>query len=83
MPPKLWTALQQGRTCTSVLLSMLQLPVPNSFLIVNEKLLLLKVDKKDAGPLKGGFKRIGGADIRLKDEDIHRFSLERMGSPDS
>ena len=38
---------------------------------------------KDAGPLKGGYKRIGSSDIRLKDEDVHRFFIERMGSPDS
>jgi len=38
---------------------------------------------KEAGPLKGGYKRIGAADIRLKDEDVHRFYLERIGSPDS
>lgn len=38
---------------------------------------------KDAGPLKGGHKRIGAADIRLSDHDVHRFYLSRSGSPDS
>lgn len=38
---------------------------------------------KDAGPLKGGYKRIGAADIKLSDQDIHRFYLERMGTMDS
>lgn len=38
---------------------------------------------KDAGPIKGGFKRVGGTDIRLTDEDIHRYYLERMGAPDA
>jgi ATP-dependent DNA helicase RecG len=38
---------------------------------------------KDAGPLKGGYKRMGAADIRLTDEDVHRFYLERSGSLDS
>ena len=38
---------------------------------------------KDAGPLKGGFKRVGATDIRLTDEDIYRYYLERMGAPDA
>ncbi|RKZ21180.1 hypothetical protein DRQ16_03935, partial [bacterium] len=38
---------------------------------------------KDAGPLKGGFKRVGATDIRLSDEDIHRFYIERSGAPDA
>ncbi|MBE0433324.1 putative DNA binding domain-containing protein [candidate division WOR-3 bacterium] len=38
---------------------------------------------KDAGPIKGGFKRIGGSDVRLTDPDIHRFYLERTGAPDA
>ncbi len=39
----------------------------------------------DAGPLKGGFKRIGASDIRLKDKDIAwaDYYRERMGAPDS
>jgi ATP-dependent DNA helicase RecG len=38
---------------------------------------------RDAGPLKGGFKRVGASDIRLNDEDIARYYRERMGAPDS
>lgn len=38
---------------------------------------------KDAGPLKGGFKRVGATDIRLSDEDVSRYYLERMGAPDA
>jgi ATP-dependent DNA helicase RecG len=38
---------------------------------------------KDAGPLKGGYKRIGAADIRLSDHDVHTFYLQRSGSLDS
>ena len=38
---------------------------------------------KDAGPLKGGFKRVGATDIRLTDEDVYRYYLERMGAPDA
>ncbi len=38
---------------------------------------------KDAGPIKGGFKRVGATDIRLTDEDIHRYYLERLGAPDA
>lgn len=37
---------------------------------------------KDAGPLKGGFKRIGASDVRLTDTDIARFYQERLESPD-
>jgi len=38
---------------------------------------------EDAGPLKGGFKRVGATDIRLTDADISRYYLERMGAPDA
>ena len=38
---------------------------------------------KDAGPLKGGFKRIGASDIKLSDEDISRYYRERQGAPDA
>ena len=38
---------------------------------------------KDAGPIKGGFKRLGATDIRLTDSDIARYYQERSGSPDA
>ncbi|MCK4329933.1 putative DNA binding domain-containing protein [candidate division WOR-3 bacterium] len=38
---------------------------------------------KDAGPFKGGYKRVGATDIRLTDADLKRFFQERMGSPDA
>ncbi|MCK4416729.1 MAG: putative DNA binding domain-containing protein [Candidatus Latescibacteria bacterium] len=38
---------------------------------------------KDAGPIKGGYKRVGATDIRLTDADLQRFFQERMGSPDA
>jgi ATP-dependent DNA helicase RecG len=38
---------------------------------------------KDAGPIKGGFKRLGATDVRLTDSDIQRYYQERMGSPDA
>jgi len=38
---------------------------------------------KDAGPIKGGFKRVGATDIRLADSDIARYYQERSGSIDA
>jgi len=38
---------------------------------------------KDAGPIKGGFKRLGATDIRLTDSDIARYYQERSGSIDA
>lgn len=38
---------------------------------------------KDAGPIKGGFKRLGASDIRLTDSDIARYYQERSGSIDA
>ena len=38
---------------------------------------------KDAGPIKGGFKRVGATNIRLTDSDIQRYYQARMGSPDA
>ena len=38
---------------------------------------------KDAGPIKGGFKRVGASDIRLTDSDVARYYKERTGSLDA
>ena len=38
---------------------------------------------KDAGPIKGGFRRIGASNIRLSDSDVQRYYQERMGAPDA
>lgn len=38
---------------------------------------------KDAGPFKGGFKRLGASDVRLSDDDISRYFRERLGAPDA
>jgi ATP-dependent DNA helicase RecG len=38
---------------------------------------------RDAGPIKGGFKRLGATDIRLTDSDIGRYYQERSGSIDA
>ncbi|MEM2875218.1 MAG: ATP-binding protein [Candidatus Hadarchaeales archaeon] len=38
---------------------------------------------KDAGPIKGGFKRLGATNLRLTDSDVQKYYQERMGSPDA
>jgi ATP-dependent DNA helicase RecG len=38
---------------------------------------------KDAGPIKGGYKRVGSSDLQLNDKDVHRFYHERQHSPDA
>lgn len=38
---------------------------------------------QDAGPIKGGFRRVGATDIRLTDSDVQRYYQERRGSPDA
>ena len=37
----------------------------------------------DAGPIKGGHKRVGATDIRLTDTDVQRYYHERLGAPDA
>ncbi len=38
---------------------------------------------KDAGPLKGGYKRVGSVDQRLTDKDLQKYFQERLASPDA
>jgi len=38
---------------------------------------------KDAGPLKGGYKRVGSVDQRLTDKDLQKYFQERLTSPDA
>lgn len=38
---------------------------------------------RDAGSLKGGYKRIGSVDVRLTDRDAQRFYQEREKAPDA
>ncbi len=63
-------------------------------LVVNEKdVIAIEVNEapenlkpiyiKALGPLNGGFKRVGASDIRLTDEDIRRYYMERTGTLDS
>jgi len=38
---------------------------------------------KDAGPLKGGYRRVGSVDQRLTDKDLQKYFQERLASPDA
>jgi ATP-dependent DNA helicase RecG len=38
---------------------------------------------KDAGPLNGGYKRVGSVDQKLRESDLQRFFQERLTSPDA
>jgi len=59
----------------------------------NKPIILIEVEEspkyqkpiyiKDAGPIKGGFRRVGASDIRLTDSDVARYYKERTGSLDA
>ena len=64
-----------------------------SHILAAQNIIVIKIEEspglqkpvyiKDAGPIKGGYKRIGASDIRLSDVDLQRIYREKPGSPDS